>query len=95
MKIGIFSSASFKVSSKNKKLAKSIAEYLKEKGVEVVTGGSLGIPGIIAEHAYNLGEKHLFILRTKMAKIITSDTTTTLLIFITIRNLFLVLLPEV
>jgi len=57
MKIGIFSSASFKVSSKNKKLAKSIAEYLKEKGVEVVTGGSLGIPGIIAEHAYNLGGK--------------------------------------
>ncbi len=57
MKIGIFSSASFKVSSKNKKLAKSIAEYLKEKGVEVVTGGSLGIPGIIAEHTYKLGGK--------------------------------------
>lgn len=57
MKIGIFSSASFRVSSKNKKLAKSIAEYLKEKGVEVVTGGSLGIPGIVVEHMYKLGGK--------------------------------------
>ena len=57
MKIGIFSSASFKVSSKNKKLAKDLAEYMTKKGMEVVTGGSLGIPGVVAEHTYKIGGK--------------------------------------
>jgi len=57
MKIGIFSSASARVSQSNKKLAKAIAEYLTEQGIEVVTGGSLGIPGIIAERACELGNK--------------------------------------
>lgn len=55
MKIGIFSSASAQVSQRNRKLAKLIAEYMTEKGIEVVTGGSLGIPGIIAESVCELG----------------------------------------
>lgn len=55
MKIGIFSSASTRVSQPNRKLAKAVAEYLTEKGIEIVTGGSLGIPGIVAERAYELG----------------------------------------
>lgn len=57
MKVGIFSSASARVSPANRKLAKGIAEYLTEKGIEIVTGGSLGIPGIVAERACELGNK--------------------------------------
>ncbi len=57
MKIGIFSSASSRVSPSNRKLAKAIAEYLAEQGIEIVTGGSLGIPGIIAERACELGSR--------------------------------------
>lgn len=55
IKIGIFSSASSRVSQSNKKLAKAIAEYLTEQGIEIVTGGSLGIPGIVTERACELG----------------------------------------
>lgn len=54
IKIAVFSSAKPDTSDNEQKLAESIAEYLVEKNVSVVTGGSAGIPGAIIEKTHEL-----------------------------------------
>lgn len=52
MKIAIFSSWLPEISNYNRSLAQSIAKYLSEKGITVVTGGCSGIPALVVEEAY-------------------------------------------
>jgi len=57
MKIAIFSSWLPKVKPEHEYLARNIARYLVENNIEIVTGGTTGIPGICIEEAKNLGSK--------------------------------------
>ncbi|MBP9821463.1 MAG: hypothetical protein KBC98_01080 [Candidatus Pacebacteria bacterium] len=57
MKIAIFSSWLPKVKIEHEELARSIARYLVENNVSIVTGGTTGIPGICIEEAHKLGAK--------------------------------------
>ena len=54
-KIAIFSSADPKIAKEYRGLAKAIAHFLIDKGVIIVTGGSLGLPGFIIEEFSKLG----------------------------------------
>ena len=55
MKLAIFGSADGAVSVENERLCKNIVVYLKQKEVTIVTGGSLGVPGLIARLAFEAG----------------------------------------
>jgi uncharacterized protein (TIGR00725 family) len=58
MKIAILSSASKIIAEENKLRAVQIANHLgKIHNIEVMTGGSCGLPGLIVEKAKNLGLK--------------------------------------
>ncbi len=57
MKIAIFSSWLPQVNKENQELAKSIARYLAEKDITVVTGGCSGIPALCIEEAHVCGAK--------------------------------------
>ncbi len=54
-KLAVISSASSDVSPEHKILAQEIGEYLAEKNITVVTGGSDGIPGLIIKSAFEKG----------------------------------------
>jgi predicted Rossmann-fold nucleotide-binding protein len=55
IKMAIFSSAEEKINDELSSLCKDIALYLSTKNVEIVTGGSTGIPAKIVSEARNLG----------------------------------------
>ncbi len=51
MKIAIFSSASSKIKTEHKTMVFNIGRYLAQRGVTVVTGGCIGLPGIAVDGA--------------------------------------------
>lgn len=53
--IVIFSSANPEVSEDVTRVAEGIGKYLAEKGVRVLTGGSLGVPGVVIRSAKENG----------------------------------------
>src|SRR3989344_8610989 len=55
MKLAILGSASGVVSAKNQSLCKKIGEYLAQKKITVVSGGSHGIPGFVVKSAFEAG----------------------------------------
>lgn len=55
MKLAILGSASDTVSRENELLCKNIGEYLAQKKIIVVTGGSHGIPGLVVKSAFEAG----------------------------------------
>jgi hypothetical protein len=57
MKIAIFSSANTKIPDHLKALAFEIGVYLAHQGITVVTGGCVGIPGIVVDGALSVGGK--------------------------------------
>lgn len=57
MKIAVFSSASGVMSNENILLAQNIGTYLAEKNIEVITGGCVGLPSIVAQTAFERGGK--------------------------------------
>lgn len=57
MKIAIFSSANTKIPDHLKTLAFEIGVYLANQGITVVTGGCVGIPGIVVDGALSVGGK--------------------------------------
>ena len=59
MKIAIFSSASVEITYENFILAQNIGKYLAGKGVTVITGGSIGLPSVVAKSAFLLGAETL------------------------------------
>lgn len=58
MKLAVISSANEIISQSNRETVLRIAEYLQKLGsVEIMTGGSHGIPGLMVEKAKELGMK--------------------------------------
>lgn len=55
MKLAILGSASNIVSAENENLCKEAGEYLAQKKITVVTGGSHGIPGFVVKSAFEAG----------------------------------------
>lgn len=57
MKIAVFSSASREMSDANIKLAENLGHYLVEKDIELITGGCIGLPSIVAKTVFVNGGK--------------------------------------
>jgi hypothetical protein len=57
MKLAIFGSASGTISLENQHLCKEIGEYLAQKNITVVTGGSRGVLGLVVQSAFEAGGK--------------------------------------
>lgn len=57
MKIAVFSSSVAHVSENNAHIAERVGKYLAEKNITTVTGGCVGIPGVIVQSAFAAGGK--------------------------------------
>ena len=55
MKLAILGSAVDIISEENQNLCKEVGEYLAQKKITVVTGGSHGIPGLVVKSAFEAG----------------------------------------
>lgn len=53
--IAVFGSADPDVAPEAKKTALALGKYLAEKGIKVITGGSVGVPGLVIQSAKENG----------------------------------------